>query len=198
MALHKDSRMKNLKGVLAALSDGSFVKQMTAHIVTNRLKTLRIHDSGDFFSPTYVRAWEETIKANPTVSFWAYTRSFNLPEITTSLVSLAKLENVAIWLSADVDNWLKALAVYKAYPGVFAGIAFMETKGEGQQLSEQLTSILPAKNLVIFPVHGSFGRLSHEPGKTVPNCPAITKEIPHDAKSPACLRCMKCLPGGKD
>ena len=38
-------------------------------------KAIRIHASGDFFSQPYFDQWMEYIRANPSVEFWAYTKS---------------------------------------------------------------------------------------------------------------------------
>ncbi len=37
-------------------------------------KYFRIHDSGDFFSPEYLRQWKELANANPDTVFWAPSR----------------------------------------------------------------------------------------------------------------------------
>jgi hypothetical protein len=79
--------------VLAALKDGSFVDVMTAAI--NNADTLpyggdrgtnsylperwpkkffRIHDSGDFFSLEYLKAWKQVARNCPDFVFWAPTR----------------------------------------------------------------------------------------------------------------------------
>lgn len=36
---------------------------------------VRIHDSGDFYSPAYFTKWLEIARLNPTVRFYAYTKS---------------------------------------------------------------------------------------------------------------------------
>jgi hypothetical protein len=36
---------------------------------------IRIHDSGDFYSPTYFQKWLTIAKNNPSVRFYAYTKS---------------------------------------------------------------------------------------------------------------------------
>ena len=38
---------------------------------------VRIHGSGDFFNPRYLRLWIRTARANPEVKFWAFTKSIN-------------------------------------------------------------------------------------------------------------------------
>ena len=42
-------------------------------------KVFRIHDSGDFFSPAYIRMWFEVCRQLPEVQFWAPTRVWQQP-----------------------------------------------------------------------------------------------------------------------
>lgn len=71
----------------------------------------RIHDSGDFFNPTYAAAWLQVCKALPQVKFWAPTRAWQagksnpgqLPvfdPLMNTLRELAKLPNVTVRPSA--------------------------------------------------------------------------------------------------
>ena len=117
-----------------------------------------------------------------------------MPGILDELLHLARLPNVAIWLSADMDNWIQAMVIMKDNPE-FAGIAFMQTKGS-EDIAAIISKSLPANQVVIFPEHKAFGRHASEPQSGLPNCPAITGEIKADKKAPACLQCLKCLPGG--
>jgi len=39
---------------------------------------VRLHDSGDFYSQTYIDAWMEVIRMNPTIWFYLYTKSHHL------------------------------------------------------------------------------------------------------------------------
>lgn len=41
-------------------------------------QAVRIHDSGDFYSPTYLRAWFQIAEAHPDVLFYAYTKEVQL------------------------------------------------------------------------------------------------------------------------
>jgi hypothetical protein len=83
-----------------------FVAVMTQAIA--RQEYFRIHDSGDFFSARYARAWFLICKALPNVKFWAPTRAWQLPNgvlpvfdpIMNTLREMAKLPNVTIRPSA--------------------------------------------------------------------------------------------------
>jgi hypothetical protein len=72
-----------------------------AAINKSSTKVVRIHASGDFDTPEYVQAWIRIIQACPDTTFYAYTRSWNVPGMTSSLVALAQLSNMSLWFSAD-------------------------------------------------------------------------------------------------
>jgi hypothetical protein len=190
---NKGYRKDRLSAVLKMVNDGTFLDNMTKEIKKLKLKTLRIHDSGDFFSPMYAHDWGMTIWNNPDVKFWAYTRSFTVPGIMAELVRWAGLANFSLWLSADKDNWTEAVRLFKEYEHVIAGIAFMETPGTSGIAHMIQDQIGPAR-YVNFPVHGHFGKVGISMDNELANCPAITRAIPHDKKTPACLSCLKCLP----
>jgi len=55
----------------------SFVPLMIAEIKKKKATYIRIHDSGDFYSPKYLNKWLEIAKACKDVKFYAYTKSHN-------------------------------------------------------------------------------------------------------------------------
>ena len=61
----------------------------------------RIHSSGDFFSTPYVALWITVCRASPDVCFWAYTRSWQIPEIAAALEELRRVPNVELFASWD-------------------------------------------------------------------------------------------------
>lgn len=74
-----------------------------------QLLYFRLHFSGDFFNETYTNAWAAVIKKFPHVQFWGYTRSlFAIP-------LLVGLNNLALYISADAQNWKEALLVFEQY-----------------------------------------------------------------------------------
>ena len=44
---------------------------------TTRIKVVRIHSSGDFFSDNYFKAWELVASWNPKIAFYGYTKVLN-------------------------------------------------------------------------------------------------------------------------
>ena len=75
--LYKEPVNKRANNYAVACSP-KFVELMNAELKTwSYVKKLliRIHDSGDFFSPAYLDKWIEIARANPSVTFYAYTKS---------------------------------------------------------------------------------------------------------------------------
>lgn len=74
---------KNVKGArafnLAFTQSDGFVVGIIADL--NRMRsvnTVRIHDSGDFYSQEYFNKWCEIARALPRLTFYAYTKSLHL------------------------------------------------------------------------------------------------------------------------
>jgi hypothetical protein len=67
---------------------------------------LRIHSSGDFFSEPYAAKWIDILRQSPPVKAYGYTRSWRVPTIVPVLGELARLSNVRLWFSCDVDTGL--------------------------------------------------------------------------------------------
>lgn len=64
---------------------------------------VRIHDSGDFYSPSYFQKWLEIARLNPSIRFYAYTKShsfirgnFELPENMDLIFSLGSTKDELI------------------------------------------------------------------------------------------------------
>lgn len=79
-------------------------------------RVFRIHWDGDFYSVSYARAWATTIKANPDISFWAYTRSFK--GNTNVVPILSGIENLSLYLSVDKENLKFSKAILAKHPDV--------------------------------------------------------------------------------
>lgn len=54
-----------------------YVKAGNKPEIPKNCKAIRIHASGDFFSQNYFDMWLEIARENPTIEFWAYTKSIN-------------------------------------------------------------------------------------------------------------------------
>ena len=62
------------KTVLARLYPDFVQRAIVAQIKADKVKTCRIHASGDFFSTDYIALWRNVIKACPDCTFWTYTK----------------------------------------------------------------------------------------------------------------------------
>jgi hypothetical protein len=62
---------------------------------------LRAHISGDFDTRAYIENWTARLKARPEVTFWAYTKSWRVPELRPALERLRALPNVQLFASMD-------------------------------------------------------------------------------------------------
>jgi len=81
-----------------------FASRMVAKIAAANANVVRIHVSGDFFSAAYVRQWQRIAEALPTVRFYAYTRSWRVPEIRRELIVLSRMPNIRLWYSYDAES----------------------------------------------------------------------------------------------
>lgn len=52
-----------------------FVEVMDAEIKKKRADYIRVHDSGDYYSPEYLQKWIKIAKLNPDTKFYSYTNS---------------------------------------------------------------------------------------------------------------------------
>ena len=55
-----------------------FIDAMTNEINKKRPNIIRIHDSGDFYSPQYLHKWIIIINKHPNIIFYAYTKMVGL------------------------------------------------------------------------------------------------------------------------
>jgi len=53
----------------------TFIPLMNEEIQKKKATHIRIHDSGDFYSPTYLQKWVDIATQNKDVVFYAYTKS---------------------------------------------------------------------------------------------------------------------------
>ena len=113
---------KGLSNKYQATKNKSFaddvIKELNSKRTTKQIY-VRIHDSGDFYSPAYLNKWIDIAKALPNVRFYAYTkshdffRSITLPDnfdITYSIGS--KLDhklNKVTEKHAEIFNSVKEL-----------------------------------------------------------------------------------------
>lgn len=71
------SGVKRRAAAFKATLSSTFVQDMHAEIARwkRKIKAIRVHDSGDFYSMDYLKSWLEIARLNPDVKFYAYTKS---------------------------------------------------------------------------------------------------------------------------
>lgn len=115
------SVIKGLNNRYELSKTDEFVPKMNATIILERPTHVRIHDSGDFYSPQYLNKWISIANDNKEVIFYAYTKSIkffidglklpkNLKIIfsegskTDNLINTAKHRHARIFKSKELLN----------------------------------------------------------------------------------------------
>jgi len=86
-----------------ALKD-DFVQVMTQEIKKRKVKLLRIHSSGDFFSRAYADKWLQIMTNCPEVNFYAYTKSWDLFESIALPANFKLIQSEGGKLSIDLSK----------------------------------------------------------------------------------------------
>ena len=63
-----------------------FKNKIIAEIRKRKFKVIRIHESGDFYCQTYLDTWKEIARSIPEITFYAFTKAFQL-DLWTDLPS---------------------------------------------------------------------------------------------------------------
>jgi hypothetical protein len=85
-----------------------FVRRVVAFLVAHRVRIVRIHTAGDFFSARYARKWLAIVRRSPRVVFYFYTRSWRCTEIRPVIDQMSLLPNCVAWYSGDRDTGVPA------------------------------------------------------------------------------------------
>jgi hypothetical protein len=153
----------------AASREPCFAENMLLELGQVHARVVRIHASGDFYSPRYIDAWAQVARSCPATTFYAYTRSWRLPGLRQGLERLAALPNVRLWFSADADTGVPE----GLPPGVRVAWLMLDADEE----------VPPGVDLV-FRVHG----LRRTPAKRI----GLTLVCPVEQGSGAGTTCSSC------
>jgi hypothetical protein len=156
---------------LAAALLPDFSSRLAREIRRRGVHILRIHVSGDFFDAEYAWKWSEIVAWRPRTTFYAYTRSWRVPEIVPELHRLATWPNVRLWYSCDAETGLPE----NVPPGV--RIAYLQTQ----------PAQVPQGDLV-FRVR----ELRRKAATRIPVCASeVTTPRPADVTCTSCRLCYK-------
>lgn len=64
----------------------------------------RVHESGDFYNVAYMRAWIEIARRNPDITFFAYTKSFDVLATCINEIPDNFIIRASIWADTDADR----------------------------------------------------------------------------------------------
>jgi hypothetical protein len=159
--------------------------------------SLRIHDVGDAFDASYVRAWYLTVMRRPECMFWLYTRSFTDKAIIEALTELVSLPNCQGWLSLDSDNYREGLAAYEAYPGWKLAVLQQAQKDMPAYMLPAITKCARSGDIVSFPYHHGGRHVEPMLDENIVVCPQVMGAYPleSDKNLPKpCQQCRFCLP----
>lgn len=149
----------------------SFTGRMVSEIKRKGCLVLRVHSSGDYFSPEYAEKWLWIMKKVPKVRYYWYSRSWRIADIEKVLSKMAALKQVRGWYSADSETGMPQ--------GIPKGIRVAYLQTEGTE---------PVRTDLLFRVRGLRKQPIPRIGLTVlPVCPnEVNKEI-------SCGACQRCF-----
>lgn len=78
-----------------------FTSWMQSTLIVHPVRVMRIHVAGDFYDSEYVSKWYTIAENSPHITFFAYTRSWQVAEMLPSLIRLSALPNMQLWWSID-------------------------------------------------------------------------------------------------
>lgn len=88
----------------AMREESSFELRVVSQIERMKAELVRVHPAGDFDSTAYIQSWGNIARECPDTLFWAYTRSWRVPEFLPELVLLSRLPNFQMWWSCDRET----------------------------------------------------------------------------------------------
>lgn len=83
-----------------------FSRRVYHFLRAHRVKIVRIHVGGDFYSEEYARKWLRVIQHSPRTRFFFYSRSWRDPPIRAVVEAMAVLPNCSAWFSCDQETGL--------------------------------------------------------------------------------------------
>lgn len=119
----------------AKLSTGKNFVEMMCQVITrnaHKIKRVRIHESGDFYGQAYLSAWFSIASRFPEITFYAYTKSFDL-DFT------GKPKNFVLIASFDNSTTLKAKILYAIKKEAFDNTFTIVGKNENADCIQDCT-----------------------------------------------------------
>jgi len=120
------------------------------------LPCFRIHVCGDLYGESYCQGWARVCLQRPRVRFWAYTRSWVVPELRPALEEMRLVENLVLFASTDPSMPLPPQGWRAAFiendPRA-EGIECREQSGYSDSCLSCRYCFMPGAGNVVFRVH---------------------------------------------
>lgn len=100
------------KTIIARMDLDFMSRAIVAQVRADKVKLLRIHAAGDFFSADYIDAWKDIISACPDTIFWSYTKNSDAENAFTEYDNCNIVKSV---LPGIGYNFGKCAYLIKAY-----------------------------------------------------------------------------------
>lgn len=139
------------------------------------IKAVRIHDSGDFYSPQYIDKWHQIASAHPDMKFYAYTKSHH-PKLRERLNELEKLPNVNIVQSFG-SKYDHLIDPSKPHCVVFPSKETMDKAGYADAMETDLTASDKNNKKVGLYIHGQYDKSYPGLAEHIKDNPQVKKEI---------------------
>lgn len=81
-----------------------FSRRVYHFLRAHRVRVVRIHVGGDFYSVDYAQKWLRVIEKSPRTRFYFYTRSWQDPPIRSVLEQMAAMPHCYAWFSCDAET----------------------------------------------------------------------------------------------
>lgn len=133
-----------------ATLEHDFPEIMVAHLKSERVKILRVHDSGDFYLPQYMLAWFKIAEQLPNVTFYAYTKQLIL------LQKLWDKKPANFKLIQSTGGKFDNLIDYtKPHARIFESVDTLLSSGYTDTSVSDLPAATPGIDLIGLVIHGA-------------------------------------------
>lgn len=145
----KSGYKRRVAAFKSTLAD-DFVELMVAQLITERVKILRVHDSGDFYSPQYMLKWYEIARRLPNIRFYAYTKQVILMKKLASFQpeNFKLIQSVGGKFDNLIDN-------SKPHARIFRTVEELLSAGYTDTSESDLPAATPNIDLIGLVIHGN-------------------------------------------
>jgi len=127
-----------------------FVTLMVAQLITERVKILRVHDSGDFYSPQYLLKWFKIAESLPGVTFYAYTKQILLMKKLAEFqpANFKLIQSLGGRFDASIDK-------SKPHARIFNNVEELLSEGYTDTSESDFPAATPGVSLIGLVIHGT-------------------------------------------